>query len=217
MALNPFFNQFTNTSEQSLYEDLVVEAIRIYAYEMLYLPRTRKETDDIMNEVTMAEFNQAISCEFFIKNFMDFEGEGQILAKFGLEVRDQMTVNLSKRSFEEFIKPNTNSSKPNEGDCIYIPMLDVVYQIKYVSTTPVFYSFGSLNMYEITMELIDFTGEKFNTGDPRIDNKYKEFENLLTDPDYNLEDYDLTAQNSVIQSESDDIVDFSENSPFGEE
>ena len=218
MATNSFFRNFTSPNEQALYDDIIVESIKQYGHDLLYLPRIGEKKDDILNEYSFSRFEQALPVEAYIKNFSDFEGEGQLLAKFGLEIRDQMTLSISQRSFRQFIQPYTDKERPWEGDCIYIPMTKVLYQIKYVNTSAIFYTLGKLNTFDIVCEIIEFSNEQFNTGIPEIDEKYKAFENA-DDPDYDLESYDKFAHNTAIEGEGDGILDFSEVSPFsaGEE
>lgn len=215
MATNPFFNFFNNRNEQRLYEDLVVEAVRIYAHDMLYLPRTGINKDDILNEYTYSEFNKAVPVELYVKNFDSFEGEGQLMAKFGLEIRDQMTLVMTIRSWNEFVGPISNTTRPQEGDCIFIPMLNVVYVVKFVNSSANFYTLGKISVHEIVCELFEYSNEKFNTGYPDIDNKYTQFQNA-NDVDYNLEEYDAGADNAVLQTEADTMLDFTEINPFGE-
>lgn len=219
MATSPFFNVFEQENEQNLVDDLIVEAIRQTGHDVYYLPRTGMNKDDVLNEYAYSEFYTALPVEMWINNFSNFEGEGQLLSKFGLEIRDQMTLTISVRSFNEFIKPTTAEARPLEGDCIYIPMLKLVYQIKYVDSTPIFYTLGKLNCWGLTCDLLEFSNEQFKTGLPAIDNLNKPFQNVDTNPNYDLEGYDNNASNKVLQEESDDIIDFSEEDPFrtGEE
>lgn len=213
MATNTYFNNFYSVNEQSLYDDLIVESIKQYGHDLFYLPRIGEKEDGILNEYSFSRFEHALPVEMYIKNFSDFEGEGQLLAKFGLEIRDQMTLSLSHRSFKQFIQPTTGKERPWEGDVIYIPMTKVLYQIKYVNTSAIFYTLGKLNTYDIVCELIEFSNEQFNTGMPEIDDKYKPFENA-DNPSYDLESYDNFAGNKNIETEGDGILDFSEINPF---
>lgn len=213
MGTNPYLQWFNDTAEQALYDDLYVEHIKNHGHDVLYLPRTGINKDELVNEFTISEFNTALPIEVYVKNFDSFEGEGELLSKFGLEIRDQMTLSMSIRSFNEFIKPTTTNERPFEGDCIYIPMLGVVYQIKYVNSSAVFYTLGKLNTYDIVLELLEFSNEVFNTGVAEIDNKYKAFQNAANN-DYDLEEYDNAADNVTIQTVSDDVLDFTEMDPF---
>ena len=216
MASNPYFQFFNQTNEQNLFEDLVVESIKQYSHDVAYLPRTINVEDPIMTEPVIQSFDVALDVEMYIKNWDNYQGDGQLLAKFGLEIRDQMTFVLTKRSFAEFIQPTTSKERPWEGDCIFIPMLRSIYQIKYVSSSANFYQLGKNYSWEITCELLEFNNEQFNTGRPEIDDLTPRFEHFDT-PGYDLDNYDHTAQNTVIQEKSDDIVDWSEKNPFGDE
>lgn len=215
MANNPYFNFFNQKHEQNLQEDLTVESVKQFAHNMIYLPRDINIRDKIMNEPIVQTFSNALDIEMYIKSWDSFQGQGQLMAKFGLEIRDQMTFVMSKRSFAQFIKPTTGKERPWEGDCIYIPMLNVVYQIKYVDSSASFYILGKNYSWEIVCELLEFNNEQFVTGRPEIDDLNPPFEHF-DDPDYNLDDYDKTAQNTVIQDESDQIIDWTEKNPFGD-
>lgn len=216
MATNPYFNFFNQTNEQNLYEDLVVESVRIYAHDMIYLPRDINTEDKILTEPIIQSYSKALPIEMYIKNWDSFQGEGQLLSKFGLEIRDQMTLIMTKRSFEQFVKPTTLKSRPWEGDCIFIPMLGVVYQIKYVDSSANFYTLGKLYHWEIVCELLEFNNEQFSTGISAIDDLNPPFEHY-DDPDYDLDNYDQTAQNTEIQDQSDQIVDWTEKNFFGDD
>lgn len=214
MATNIFFNLYNHMGEQTLCENLVVESVRMYAHDMVYLPRTGINFDEVLNSYEYSEFNSACDIELYIKNFDSFEGEGQLLSKFGLEIRDQMTLVMTKRSFEQFVQPTTSAVRPNEGDVIYIPMLKSAFQINYVNSSPVFYQFGKLFIWEIVCELYEVNNDKFCTGRLEIDNKYRQYGHVDEDLDYRVEDYDTNAQNEVFQDVSDDVLDFSELDPF---
>lgn len=216
MATSVYFNNYNNVDEQKLYEDLVVEGIRIYGHDMLYLPRSPQGFDPVLNEYQYSNFETVCPIEMYIKNIDSFEGQGQLLSKFGLEIRDQMTLVMSKRSYNEFISPLTQGIKPLEGDCIYIPMLGVLYQINYVNSSPIFYNLGKLNIWELNCDLYEVKSDNFNTGVPAIDNKYKAYPNA-NDPDYDLESYDDNAQNEAFQNAGNGVIDFSETDPFNGE
>lgn len=197
-------------------DDLIVESIKQFAHDLVYLPRDINIEDKIMTEPVIQTFSKALDVEMYIKSWDNYQGEGQLLAKFGLEIRDQMTFILTKRSYEQFIKPYTNKERPWEGDCLYIPMFGNVYQVKYVSSADAaFFMLGKGYAWEITAELLEFNNEQFDTGRAEIDGLNPPFEHADT-PDYDLDHYDSNAQNTVIQDKSDEIVDWTESSPFGE-
>lgn len=214
MASNPYFNFFNNVPEQNLMEDLTVESIRQYAHDVVYMPRDIVR-DEIFNEPTVVTYSNALDVEMYVKNWESFQGEGQLIAKFGLEIRDQMTLVLTKRSFNQFIKPTTGKDRPWEGDCIYIPMLGATYQVRYVNSSASFYILGKNYSWEVQCDLLEFSNEQFKTGRAYIDDLNPPFENA-NNPDYDLESYDRTAQNEKIQTESDQIIDWTEKSPFAD-
>ena len=107
MPTNVFFNHAVNT-EQHLYEDLVVESLRMYGHECFYLPREVVEEDTILNEDVQSRFGDAYSVEMYIENVEGFEGEGDLMSKFGVSVRDTATFVLSLRSWERFISLDSN-------------------------------------------------------------------------------------------------------------
>lgn len=215
MATNSYFNYFNSENEQNLIDDIIVEYIKQFGADIFYLPRKGINEDEMLTDFQYSEFNQAIPVEMYVKNFDSFEGEGQLLSKFGLEIRDQMTLVLSIRSFKEFIQPITGKERPLEGDAIYIPFIKGMYQIKFVNTSAIFYTLGKLNTYEIICELFEHSNEQFETGIPEIDEVYRPFDDMLTDPDYAVENYDKGASNKVIQKEADKVLDLSEFDPFG--
>jgi hypothetical protein len=214
MASNQFLQWYNQNNEQNLFEDLTVESIRNFAHDIKYLPRTELAIDHTLNEIGISEYTTALDVEVYVKNADSFEGDGQLLAKFGLEIRDQMTLVMSIRSFQQFIQPYTNKSRPEEGDCLFIPMLGVIYQIKYVNSSAQFYTLGKLMSYEIVCELLEFNNEQFRTNIAEIDDKYKAYQNASADG-YNLESYDNSADNSSIEVISDSVLDFGESDPFG--
>lgn len=212
MATNSVFRQFDDTMEQNFYEDLVEEAIQIYGHDMYYLPRSGAGEDDLMTEYSVSTFEKALPVELYMSSFSSFEGEGQLMSIYGMEIRDQITLVISHRSFNKFVKPTTENERPFEGDCIYVPMLNNIYQIKYVNTSPVFYTLGKLNTYELVCELIMFNNEVFNTGIPEIDDLAA---SMSPEDEFSeVEDYDPQARNKVIQTEANKVLDFSEVDPF---
>lgn len=216
MASNPYYNYFNQSNEQNLMENLAVESVKQYAHDMHYLPRDINILDELMTEPITQSFNHDLPIEGYVLNWQSYGGEGQLIAKFGLEIRDQMKFIITKRSHNQFLKPTTGRERPWEGDCLYIPMLKNVYQISYVSdSNPAFYILGKNYAWEVTADLLEFNNEQFNTGNPVIDALNPPFENI-NDPDYELENYDKAAQNKYIQEESDDIIDWTEKNPFGE-
>jgi hypothetical protein len=205
MATNSYFNQFSSNTEQTLIENLIVEAIKIYGHDMYYLPRTGVNKDATLNEWEYSEFNTALPCEFYIKSSSSFEGQGQLLEKFGLQIKDQLTLQISVRSFNEFIKPTTGEERPLEGDLIYIPMIKALYEVNYLDKAVTFFQLGSLQSYDIVLELYESNNDKFATGIAAIDDTYNAINNIVNDP------FD---QGDNLETEGETVLDFTEKNPF---
>lgn len=239
MVTNVHFNNFGSRAEKKLIEDLIVESIRVYGHDCYYCPRVPYNTDDILNEHQYYAFTEAYQIELYVKNFDSFEGDGALLQKFGLETRDQMTLVMSIRAFDDDIKAHTDLTIPREGDLIFIPFLGAGYQIKFLNTTSLFYQMGDLQVYELVCELFEYSQEPFATGVSDIDFKYNAYSSdstldsiLLESSNTNfitternsaivLESYDPDpkdsfADNEEFQIESDQILDFTERDPFSE-
>ena len=171
MPTNVFFNHAVQT-EQQLYEDLVVESLRIYGHNVYYLPRQVIEEDTILNEDVQSKFGDAYSVEMYLENVEGFEGEGDLMSKFGVQVRDQATFVISLRSWERFISLDQNlatSFRPNEGDLIYFPLSGGMFEIKFVEHEDPFYQVGKLFVFKMQCELFEYGQEDFDTGFGDID------------------------------------------------
>lgn len=171
MPTNVFFNHAVNT-EQHLYEDIVVESLRMYGHDLYYLPREIIEEDSILNEDVQSRFGDAYSVEMYIENTDGFEGEGDLMSKFGVQIRDQATFIISLRSWERFISLDTNlasSLRPNEGDLIYFPLSGGLFEIKFVEHEDPFYQVGKLFVFKLRCELFEYSGEDFDTDIAVID------------------------------------------------
>lgn len=237
MATNFYFNNFQNSQEQLLIENLIIESIKIYGQDMYYIPRVIKNKDEIYGADDISEYNRAYPVELYIKSIDGFSGDGTFMSKFGLEIRDQVVFSIAQRVFYEEVGMESSLIRPNEGDLIFFPLNKKIFKIMYVNKLEMFYQLGALQTWELTCELFDYSNEKFNTGIEEIDILQKKFstnildyclltesnESILTEDsdyivmeNYKLETIDPLADNSFIQSESDDILDFTEKDPFSE-
>jgi hypothetical protein len=174
----------------------VLESIKIYGHDMWYCPRTLVAKDDIYGEDTISEYNSAYLIDLYIKNVDSYEGDGTFLSKFNLEIRDQMTLTVSFRNFMNEVGSIATIDRPREGDLIYIPMLDRLFIIKYVSKNAVFYQMGSIQMYDLVCEMFEYSSEKLNTGIEAIDSIEK-------DLSLNASDYSLLTQDGFIITDQD--------------
>lgn len=171
MPTNTHFSHAVS-SEQHLYEDIVVESLRMYGHEVLYLPRKVVEEEDIFNEEVQAQFLDAYSVEMYIENTDGFEGDGDLMSKFGVEVRDQATFIISVRTWERFVSLDSNlatSFRPNEGDLIYMPLSGSMFEIKFVEHEDPFYQIGKLFVFKMRCELFEYSNEDFDTDVIEID------------------------------------------------
>ena len=171
MPTNVFFNHAVQT-EQHLYEDLVVEALRMYGHNVFYLPREVIEEDSILIEDVQSKFGDSYQVEMYIENTDGFEGEGDLMSKFGVQIRDQATFIISLRTWERFISLDDNlatSFRPNEGDLIYFPLSGSMFEIKFVEHEDPFYQVGKLFVFKMTCELFEYSQEDFDTGIGDID------------------------------------------------
>lgn len=173
MAKNYYFENYGNSMEQSLIEDLVIESIRIYGIDVWYLPRTLVAKDDLLNEDDLSSFNDAYLVEMYVKSVDGFEGEGDFLSKFGLQIRDSVTMTMAQRVYETEIGRNTEINRPREGDLIYLPLNRKFFEIQHVEHEAIFYQMGSLQTYDLRAELFEYSGERFLTGQDELDNHFE--------------------------------------------
>ena len=138
MPLNPFFTQGTR-NEQSLIQSLVNEQIKMYGVECYYIPRKYLNTNTVIREVVQSKFDDAFPLEAYVQNFDAYQGNGQILSKFGVQIQDDINLVISKERFETYIQPLIRNetgiklaTRPKEGDLIWFPLDDRLYEIKFV-------------------------------------------------------------------------------------
>jgi len=180
MARNPYFTQGT-TLERGLYEDLVIEQIKIYGQDVKYVPRALVDEDTLFREDSMSEFTGAYEVEMYVANIDGFQGDGDLYSKFGIRVTDQVTFIVARKRFEEEVDDNTElivEGRPNEGDLIYFPLTQKLFEIKYVEYKKPFYQLQNplgAFVYELKCELFEYSHEDFETGDPAIDEVETEY------------------------------------------
>jgi hypothetical protein len=239
MSTNFYFNNFTNSQEQQLIENLVLESIKMYGHDVIYCPRTLVAEDDILHEDTVSKYNAAYEIDMYIRSYDSYEGDGQFLSRFGLEIRDQVTFTVSVTNYNNEIGQYALLDRPQEGDLIYLPMADRLMYIKYVNKTPVFYQMGTIQMYDLVCEVFEYTGERFSTGYAAIDNIERDYSlslniySLLTQDGmiiidqggdaiiqqaYNFQTQlgDSYEDNTEFQIEGESVLDWSDIDPFSE-
>jgi len=173
--LNPFFLNGSKT-EQSLIQDLVNEQLRMYGVEIFYLPRSYVTKNTVIKEVIQSEFNDAYAIEAYIENYDGYSGQGTILSKFGIQNLDDLTLIISRERYENYIaplianQPNIElAARPKEGDLIYFPLGDRIFEIKYVEHEQPFYQLQKNYVYQLRCELFRYEDEVIDTGIESID------------------------------------------------
>ena len=171
MATNQYFNLHgTNTPEQRLIENLNIEAIKTFGTDVYYCPRTLNDEDTLMGEDNTASYNSAHTIEMYIKSIDGFEGDGDFISRFGLQIKDQITFTVAKRRFGELgMTTDGRATIPHEGDLIYFPTTSALFQILFVEDEAIFYQTGALQTYDMLCEMFIYSDQSLNTGIDVID------------------------------------------------
>jgi hypothetical protein len=214
MPTNHYINNHGSSPEQNLIHDLLIESIKFYGMDVHWLPRiSSTSADQILGEDTLSSFSVNHMIEMYVKNVEGFEGQGDFLSKFGLDIRDQITFTLAIRRFEQL---DSGYSRPREGDLIYFPMNKKLFEIEFVEHESMFYPTGTLPVYDLRCELFAYNQQEINTGIDEIDQiaqtsgpRGQAFTSNA------LAEASTTEDNFAIEQTSDSILDFSENNPFG--
>ena len=177
MALNPFFLQGSQ-GEQRLVQDLINEQLQIYGVEITFIPRKFVNQKTIIEEVQSSKFDDNFAIEAYVENFDGYAGAGDVLTKFGMSLRDEVTLTISKERFEEFIAPFMEadddielSSRPREGDLVFFPLGARLFEIKFVEHEEPFYQLGSTYVYKLKCELFEYEDEVIDTNIEVIDSQ----------------------------------------------
>jgi hypothetical protein len=182
MALNPFFLQ-GSPGEQRLVQDLINEQLKIYGIDVIYIPRKFVRKQTIIKEIQSSKFDDNFAIEAYVNSFDGYGGQGDILTKFGMSLRDELSLILSKERFEDFISPFLEgeddneivlSSRPREGDLIYFPLGQRIFEVKFVEHEVNFYQLGKLYVYELKCELFEYEDEVIDTSIQEIDTQIED-------------------------------------------
>jgi len=177
MPRNVFFSQGTK-SEQNLVEDLVIEALKIYGFELYYLPRNMVSRDLILNEDIESRFDEAYMIEMYIENTEGFGGDGIFMSKFGLQIREQATFVVSKKQWSKLVGVWNNgiiSDRPEEGDLLYFPLTKSFFDIKFVEHQSPFYQLTQVPVFKLQCELFEYNNEVVDTGNSEVDKLEQNF------------------------------------------
>ena len=177
MALNPFFQQGTQ-SEQKLVQELINEQLKMYGVEVTYIPRKIVNRDTIFTEVESSKFDDSYTLEAYVNTYEGYGGQGDIMTKFGVSIKDELTLTISKERFEDFIVPflQTESdseievdTRPREGDLVYFPLGSRLFEVKFVEHEDPFYQLGKNYVYQLKCELFEYEDEVIDTSIEAID------------------------------------------------
>ncbi|SVB15463.1 uncharacterized protein METZ01_LOCUS168317 [marine metagenome] len=165
MSTNLYFNNVTSHAEQELVNDLTSEVIKIHGMDLFYIPRSIVKEDLILGEDVLAKFSTAYEIEMYLKGTEGFGGEGDLVSKFGLDVRDEVIFTVHKDRFNLA----TDMDKPLEGDLIFLPINKGLFEIKFVEHEQPFYQAGKNYSFDITCELFQYSEEQMQTGIVDVD------------------------------------------------
>ena len=171
MPTNVYFDH-GNQNEQRLYEELIIEQLSIYGQDVYYLPRTLVNEDQILGEDTSAKFTAAYIMEMYVENTDGFAGEQEIIRKFGLELRDDISLVVSKMRWEQVLQSENNlieSTRPNEGDLVWFPRVNAFFEIQFVEHEQPFYQVNNVPVYKLRCTKWEYSSEEVSVGISSID------------------------------------------------
>ena len=175
MALNPYFLNGSR-GEQRLVQSLINEHLKIYGQEVTYIPRKFVNQSTIIEEVTSSKFDDNFAVEMYVNTYDGYSGAGDVLTKFGMSLRDEVELTVSRERFEEFIAPFMDASddielasRPREGDLVFFPLGQRLFEIKFVEHEDPFYQLGSNYVYKLKCELFEYEDEVIDTSIDAID------------------------------------------------
>ena len=171
MPTNVYFDTGTK-AEQHLYEDLIIEQLSIYGQEVFYIPRTLVKEDELFGEDTLSKFDDSYLIEMYFENVDGFEGESDIMSKFGLQIDDQGTFVVSRRRFEQLVSHDSNlivKTRPNEGDLIYFSKLSKLFEISFVEDEDPFFQIHNVPAFKLKVKTFEYSSEILDTGITEID------------------------------------------------
>tara|TARA_R110001592_G_scaffold61640_5_gene188039 strand:+ start:24680 stop:25465 length:786 start_codon:yes stop_codon:yes gene_type:complete len=175
MPVNHYFqggNGIGSNAEKKLYENLIIEGLKIYGHDVYYLPRTLVNKDLILGEDVASKFNSAYLAEMYMEAQAGFAGEQEIINKFGLEIREDTTFCVSKRRWNDLVDdPATliKTGRPNEGDIIYMPLMNSYFEIQFVEDQEPFFQLGNLPIYKLRVTRWEYSSERLDTGISDVD------------------------------------------------
>ena len=244
MPTNVYFNTGTKP-EQRLYENLIIEQLRAFGQDVYYLPRKLVNEDTLFGEDTLSSFNDAYQVEMYLDNIEGYEGQKEMMTRFGLDMQDEATWVVSKRRFEQLISTDQNlivTTRPNEGDLIYFPLAKKLFEISFVDQDDPFYQIANLPVFKMRCRTFEYSSEALDTGVSEIDaietsesmdalgyqivletatesgtnHLITEDGAFIVQEEYNIDTIDTSSDSEYFETQGDSILDFTERNPFGE-
>ena len=171
MPTNVYFDTGTRP-EQNLYEDLMVEQLKIYGQDVFYIPRQLVKEDNLFGEDTLSKFGDAYLIEMYFENIEGYEAEKEIMSKFGLQMQEDVTFVVARRRFEQLVSHDANlivKTRPNEGDLVYFPKVNKIFEISFVDHDDPFYQVHNLPAFKLKCKTFEYSSEDLDTGITEID------------------------------------------------
>ena len=190
MALNPFFLQ-GSVGEQNLMQELINEQLKIYGVEITYIPRKIVNRSTVFEELERSKFDDNFLLEAYVETFDGYGGQGDIMTKFGMTLKDELTVSISRERFEDFIAPFMEAmnddeiivdTRPREGDLVFFPLGNRLFEVKFVEHEDPFYQLGKNYVYKLQCELFEYEDEVIDTGIEEIDKKVEDLGHITDLP-----------------------------------
>ena len=190
MPTSPYFPTYYSghSGEQNLVQDLVDEQIKLFGSDVYYIPRIALQ-DNTLDEIRYSKYQEQFQIEMILQNVMGFGDNAEFISKFGLRITDEIIFRVSTRRWDEEVAANNPTleidSRPNEGDLLFFPLTEDIYEIKFVGKEEPFFQFGKIQFYAITAEIYEVGQDDFDTGVAAIDSVEQLFDNaikLVMDP-----------------------------------
>ena len=171
MARNIYFSDAVR-SEQRLYENIIIESLKMYGQDVYYLPRTIVNENKVFGEDVPSQFSNSYKIEMYIENTEGFDGEGDLFTKFGVEIRDEATFVVARKRWNHAVGSINNEitgERPREGDIIYLPLSNSMFEVTHVEHEQPFYQLANLPTFKMRCQLFEYSGEDLDTGLDAID------------------------------------------------
>lgn len=217
MATNPYFNQKSRI-EQDLTEDITIETIRTMGQDMIYIPRTLVNLDQIFGEDEISKFENTFNIEMYIESIQGFDGPGDLISQIGIDIKDRVNLRVARKRFQqEVTSAIPGITRPREGDLVYFPLSKTTFEINFVEHENPFYQLGRLYTYQLQCEVFTYSNEEVNTGIDAIDKLDEDRKGVSGDITIPLDPTGVTAgDNDVLDNLVSGIFDFSDKDPFSE-